>query len=234
MHESSQAMCLHAGMPHVQSHACQISSIAQPIQCIFICVLIRGTICNGQPALLHACDDGLVWTVMHWATPVIWPGLGSLIQSALNTTAAKKQTEVEVLLEMGSLRNLAVKHGSVPDWQAIEEHAVSQQPACTPYIKTLAQYAREMAPELLEELSLFAKAFASNANKACGSEFFAKLNSIQWGKGIKKPFLLNAAVCANLTSPSIVNGICKLLPPAALSALTNKANKDACMHAPAC
>ena len=193
--------------------------------------LLRGTICNGQPALLNACDAGLVWTVLHWACPVIWPGLSSLIQSALNTTASKKQTEVEVLLEMGRLRDVAVKSGKSPDWQAIELKAVEQQPSCTPYIKTLAQYAKEMAPEILEELSLFAKAFAPNANKSCGSEFFAKLNGINWGKGIKKPFVINAAVCANLTSPKIVDGICKLLTPASLSALTNKANKDACMHA---
>ena len=127
-----------------------------------------------------------------------------------------------------------MSRGNNPNWLAIGENAAAQQPACTSYIKTLAQYARDQAPELLGELSLFAKAFASNSDKACGSEFFAKLNSINFGKGVKKPFVINAAVCANLTSPKIVDGICRLLPPSALNNLTNKTNKDICMHATAC
>ncbi len=49
--------------------------------------------------------------------------------------------------------------------------------------------------------------------------------SLSWGKGERFPYLQHAAVCANLIAPKVTDGICKLLSPTNLSALTSKENR---------
>ena len=190
----------------------------------------RDQICSSSPALKTACDSGLRWLVFNWACPIVWPGFADLVQSALNTTASKRQTEVEVIIELGRLRDIAISKGCSPDWDSIQDQATSQQPACAGYISTLALYVKEQAPELIQELSLFAKAFASNDDKACGSDFFSKLNALNFGKCTKKPHIIHAALCTNLSAPAnkITDGICKLIPPSSLPCLVAKGSKDMC------
>ena len=188
----------------------------------------KGVICKGQPALLEACENGLKWHCLNWQNPFAWPELPTFVQCALNMHSRQQQGEIEVLLEIGRLQQAAIGKGCSPDWHAIQEASLSQAPPCTPYLPTLITYIKRQAPELMTDLSLFAKAFASSAtgrsNKSCGSEFFGQSNALSWGKGVMMPHILNAALCAILASPNskVVDGICRLLTPANLSQLTSK------------
>ncbi len=73
-------------------------------------------------------------------------------------------------------------------------------------------------------LADFAKAFAceskpGGAQRALGSQFMAKLSSLQFGPGEHFPCVLNATICTQLSSPAsrIEDGVCKLLNPAAVA-----------------
>ena len=157
-----------------------------------------GALCSGQPALQEACDGGLKWLVLHWQAPWVWPELPHMVQSALNTHARQQQGEVEVLMEIARLHAAS---RSNPDWKAIKEAALLQNPPCAPYLDHLISYVKKQAPELMTELNLFAKAFARKGMRGCGSEFFQKLNGLSWGKGVCFPYILHAALCGNLSAP---------------------------------
>ena len=60
--------------------------------------LDASTMKSNRPAFAEAVDHGLRWFRMHWACPYVWPGLTSLIQSALNTVSHSQQGEVEMML----------------------------------------------------------------------------------------------------------------------------------------
>ena len=103
-----------------------------------------------------------------------------------------------MLLEIARLHTAS---RSSPDWKAIKEAALLQNPPCAPYLDNLISYVKKQAPELMTELNLFAKAFASKGMRGCGSEFFQKLNSLSWGKGVCFPYILHAALCGNISAP---------------------------------
>ena len=120
--------------------------------------------------------------------------------------------------------------GVDPNWGEIEASAAFALPPCKAWLGVLAHCVRDQAPELLVELSRFQKAFActdSGPSRALGSEFFEKLVSIKFGPTEKYPFLVNAAVQANLISPrgKVVDGYCRLLTPASLALLSHKDNR---------
>ena len=117
----------------------------------------KGSLCAGQPALLDACDKGLKWLALGWQVGIAWPELPHLIQCALNCHARQQQGEVEVLLEVGRLQKSALDRGCSPDWAAIKDTCAAQDPPCAPYMQSLIAYVRRQAPELMQDLSLFAK-----------------------------------------------------------------------------
>ena len=60
--------------------------------------LDAATIKSNRPAFAEAVGQGLRWFRMRSACPYVWPGLTSLIQSALNTVSHSQQGEVEMML----------------------------------------------------------------------------------------------------------------------------------------
>ena len=185
--------------------------------------------CLGQPNFAAACELGLQWLVLAADCAAAWPSLPDLVQKALNTDSRQAQAEVEVILDMQGLWQQAIDSKVEPDWQHIMTAACSQSPPCASYIEALATYVQKQAPELLHELSIFAKTCEPEQKDVairphCGSEFWQKLNSLSWGKVDKYPHVLHAAVCANLASPKskVVDGHCRLIPPSALSVLSSK------------
>jgi len=192
--------------------------------------LQRDILCAGRPAFKEAVDAGLHWCIMHWQTPYIWPQLVHLVQAALNTHAKGDTSEIECLLDMSRMRDASLAAGKEPDWTEIQAAAKFSMPPCSPYMGSLANYVRIQAPELITELSMFQKAFACNeqgVSRVPGGEFFNKLCSLQWGVAGKCPCLLLAAAEANLASPAnrISDGICRLVTPGALAALTSADNR---------
>ena len=87
-----------------------------------------------------------------------------------------------------------------------------------------------MPHNLIDELAMFYKHFSQDesANRFLGSEFIAKLASLNFGKYDRLPLLQNAIWKAQLTSSGskIVGGVCKLVPLSALSSLTSAAARD--------
>jgi hypothetical protein len=192
--------------------------------------LQRDILCAGRPAFKEAVDAGLHWCIMHWQTPYIWPQLVHLVQAALNTHAKGDTSEIECLLDMSRMRDASLAAGKEPDWTEIQAAAKFSMPPCSPYMGSLANYVRIQAPELITELSMFQKAFACNeqgVSRVLGGEFFNKLCNLQWGVAGKCPYLLLAAAEANLASPAnrISDGICRLVTPGALAALTSAENR---------
>ena len=55
-------------------------------------------------------------------------------------------------------------------------------------------------------------------------EFIGKVATLKWGKAMSFPYVQNACLMTNLVSPKVSDGICKLLQPSAVSALTSKDN----------
>jgi hypothetical protein len=180
----------------------------------------------------EACVKGLKWFVIHWQAPAVWPGLVKLVQSALNTHARGAQSEVEVMLDMFLQAQDAAASGADIDWRRIQEHACYSLPPCAPYIGVLSKYVQSNAGgatgELLQDLSKFQKAFACSQHgpsRILGSEYIAKVGGLAFGSGEKYPYLQNACLEANLSSPKVVDGVCKLLLPSHLSTLTVQANR---------
>ena len=113
--------------------------------------------CLGQPNFLDACDNGLKWCVLAADTAIAWPQLPDLVQKALNTHSRQDQSEVEVMLDMKNMWDQAIKSNTEVDWKQVMHSACSQSPPCKSYIEHLATYLQKQAPELMVELSTFAK-----------------------------------------------------------------------------
>jgi hypothetical protein len=201
-------------------------------------MLSRAQLSAADASLGEAVQGGLKWLVLHWQCVYAWPALAHLVQAALNAHSRQDQSEVEMLLELGRLRDQWVTLGKAPDWKAIETQAVFSNPPCASYIDKLATYVKGQSSAVMEDLSCFSKAFAhseTSGAKKQGSEFFTKLNSLSWGKGVLCPYLLNAAIEANLVAPpnKVVDGVCRLILPSNLAALASKSNLKAALEAEA-
>ena len=185
----------------------------------------------GKPAFADAVENGMTWFVMHRRCPVVWPNIVSFAQGALNTHSNSQQNELEVMLDIHGRMADYIKRGLQPDWKAITEASLHSLPPCAAYIDALVNYVRDNCGgedgELLHELAEFYKAFeAAASDRRLGSEFVAKLASLTFGPE-RFPYTLNGCVEANLISPinKIVDGLCKLILPSYLNALTIKGNR---------
>ena len=85
--------------------------------------------------------------------------------------------------------------------------------------------------ELLAELNAFSRVYGcreSGSTRTLGSEFFAKLASLSFGAVEKYPYVTNSTIKTNLQSPAnkiSPDGMCRLLLPQHLNALTQSKNK---------
>ena len=116
------------------------------------------------------------------------------------------------------------KAGKQPDWKAVQKAAAQNLPTCASYIDVLAHYVKNFCGDgaLLNDLSSFQKAFGCSdkgAARALGSEFISKVSGLNFGPGIKNPYVQNACLKANLQSSKVVGGVCKLLLPSHVAAL---------------
>jgi len=185
-------------------------------------------LCLRRPLFKEALDKGMKWYLLHWAAAFVWPQLLSFIQSALNTVSRGGQSETEMMLQMCDAAKAAIRAKQNPDWDRIVANAKASMPPCSPYMRTLANYVQlNTEGELLQDLNDFLKAFACNEDgplRVLGGEYIAKVASLNWGKSVKYPFVQNACLMTNLSSPKVSDGVCKLIAPSSLSALLHKDN----------
>ena len=92
---------------------------------------------------------GMEWTILHHELEIAFPSLVSCVQAALNTHAAGTQPEMEVLLDMQRLREVAERAGRAPDWKEIVGKATLMSPPCTGYAASMAQYVLYKPPNWL-------------------------------------------------------------------------------------
>ena len=185
-------------------------------------------LCMNRPPLKEAIQKGLRWFVLHHECMQVWPGLIDLIQQALNTEARERQNEIEVMLSMHLSYTAQVKAGTKnPNWVQIEKAACFSMPPCSSWVNVLAAYVRDHAGdgELLSELNMFIRAFRvkGGSSRILGSEFFSKLNSLNFGTAKRMPYVMNACIKTNLNAPAnkIIDGSCKLLLPGHLAQLAS-------------
>ena len=184
-----------------------------------------------RPAFKEALEKGLKWTVLHWQAPYVWPELLPLVQAALNVQAHGDITEVEVMLGMHRQAAEAEQAAKQPDWKAVQKAAAQNLPTCASYIDVLASYVKKNsgAGALLHDLSSFQKAFGcgeKGAARALGSEFISRVSGLNFGVGVKLPYLKNACLKANLQSSKVVDGVCKLLYPSHVGALAAEKKRE--------
>ena len=201
--------------------------------------LSEDMLCVGRPAFKQACESGLRWFVPQHECEVVWPGLIPLVEKALNTQAREDQSEIEIMLAIHKAHAKAINSGSSPNWHQIEKDASCSLPPCAAWVGTLADFVRlnsgGVQGELLNDLNTFSRSFRctqKGSKRMLGSEFFRKLASLSWGVE-KYPYVLNACIKSNLTSPAnkVTDGFCKLVAPSNLSTLMSKGSKDLVVQA---
>lgn len=151
------------------------------------------------------------------------PEMVDFIQKALNSDNRTGISEIELLMDMNNARNTG---------QDIEATTSNISCPAAKYSKILAAIVRQQPSECLEDLGSFYKAHAeADASQGparhCGSEWFARLANLSFGKLEKYPWVRNAAIKANLLAkgPKLTDGVCKLITTSHLSSLTTAGNR---------
>ena len=188
------------------------------------------TICLNRSGLREAITHGLKWLVLSNKCVEKFPRLIDMCQKSMNTHARETQSEIEVMLSM--LQQAQVPN---PDWQAIETAAKFPNPPCKKWIPALAEYVRQHGGAgLLEDINLFSRTIGGNKDQAAagskkmlGSEFWSKLNAVNWGGGKKMPYTMASTIKANLASPphKVVDGFCKLVESRHIGTLSVSGNR---------
>ena len=133
------------------------------------------------------------------------------------------------------MRDRAQELNLEANWKSFEKDVKATLPRCADYVHHLSTYVANQAPELVQELGTFVKALFSYSgrNRACGSEWWAKLNSLKFGNAERFPLVLSAMVKANLSAPRLVDGICRLISPTAVGTLASANARDGVRQAEA-
>ena len=162
------------------------------------------------------------------------PGLVHFVQSALNTRAHTEMSEVELLMDMSQAR---MAMGADADWSAIESSASNNYGPAVKYVKVLAAVTKLQPHECIEDLSGFFKMHAAagdnnGTTRFMGSEWFARMANLSFGKIERYPWVINAAIKANLISKDqkLVDGFCKLITTGHLSSITSASNRATVKH----
>ena len=197
-------------------------------------------LCLNRDSFKQAVEGGLRWFVLQHECELVWPGLITLVEKSLNTEAREHQSEIECMLAMHHAQARAVRTGKEPDWQKIESDASCSLPPCASWMNVLGEYVRMNAGgvedcELLHDLNMFSRACRcsqAGSKRILGSDFFRKLASLTFGID-RYPYVLNACIKANLTSPAnkVTDGFCKLVLPTHLSSLTSKEQRPLLVEA---
>ena len=178
----------------------------------------------GRPAFAEALRVGIRFFMIHWQAEVVWADLADLLQDALNIQSRLDQSEVEIMLRLQQLAaNFIQAHPDreVP-WVDFERSAAKSNPSCSNWIGLLSKYVQKHAGgvsgELLAELAAVAKSLQgeSGPKRTFGSEFIAKVNSLNFGVGIIFPYVINSILELQLSAAKTVDGVCKFLTPSNL------------------
>ena len=196
-------------------------------------------LCLGRETFKEAVESGLRWFVLQHECEIVWPGLISLVEKALNTRAAEQQSEIEVMLAMHAAHAHAFKRDVEPNWPQIEKDASCSLPPCAAWVNVLADYVRQNSGgvdgELLVDLRDFSRVFRcseAGSKRMLGSDFWRKLSSLHFGID-RFPYVVNACIKAGLQSPAnkVTDGFCKLVQPSHLSMLTTKSCRESVIAA---
>ena len=182
-----------------------------------------------RDGLKNAIAEGLTWCVLSDIAANTWPNLIDMVQASMNTQAREAQSEVEVMLGM-----MRKAQGGDVDWDAIQTSAKFSNPPCKAWVGELCKFVRNHGGggEILNDLNMFSRTMtklknqkAAGSQKTLGSEFWAKLNGLAWGAD-RRPWVMNAAIKANLASPPnmVVDGFCKLISAKQLTGLAHRSN----------
>ena len=188
-----------------------------------------------RPAFEEAVTKGLKWKRISWMAGVVFPDLPDFLQDALNITVHRGLSELEVMLGIHK-HAVAIsirQPGADIDWQACVANATSSNPGCAAWAHVLGQYVKLNAGgndgSLLEEVNAFMKAVGpkTGAPRILGSEFMARLVGLNFGSGVRYPYLQNAIMKCNLASPAsmVVDGRCTLISPSNIASFASKENK---------
>ena len=159
------------------------------------------------------CLKGWRHLVIHGDAELAWPGLPDLAQQAHNAinNVASRNTELETMRAISDY-----KSDDKTTWDQCVEAAAMSRPPCHDYIAVLGRFVRLYgggpgAPIVLW-LDEFAKQHAEN--RVLGEEFMTAVTDLQFEHGSKHyPIIRQALLALQLTSPKVINGICKLLTP---------------------
>ena len=196
-------------------------------------------LCIDRPAFKDALEMGITFICFHWQVPFFFPALPDFAQGALNVVVAGGQGEIEILQTLHNLAQIAMtsaQPGEKLDWGPIESTVCQTMPSCKGWIRHMSTFVEQNSGgpggELLAELSDYAKAFQGpdgGLKRIIGGEMFEKLNSLNFGKGVKFPFLKIAILEAVLASPAdkVQSGMCKLVLPSMLNDLLKKDKRAA-------
>ena len=98
------------------------------------------------------------------------------------------------------------------------------------YLRVLTSVAKSLPAECLQSLSDFWKAFGptgTSASRFMGSEFLSRLAGLKFGKVEQYPWVVTAAMKANLLSKDskLVDGFCRLVTPSMLAQVVSQGNR---------
>ena len=175
-------------------------------------------ICKDNPVLRDILDNGIVFKVFPYQVEERWPSLPDLAQAALNVTHAtiSEASELQCMATAAQLASgMRETDGSVP-WTAVGAAVCAEMPPCRDYVSKLVDYVRLFggghdAP-MIHYLDGFAKEFGVNLK--LGESFWTALVGLNFGTATNLfPYLRNAVVATNLTSPpsKITDGIARML-----------------------
>lgn len=187
---------------------------------------------NNRPEFKAACDEGMVWTKLHWGTPFAWPQPPGLAQEALNIRCQHRPGETEVMVNIGNrVKSLMVAGIRNVDWSQLTEQALHSNPTCGTYIKSCVQYVKINSGgetnELIHELGDHQKLFGlvkGGGERTLGQEYLNKAGTLQFGKIDQYPHVVNACMKANYSCPAnkVIDGVCRLLLPQHIGSLVQK------------
>ena len=186
-------------------------------------------ICKDNPVLRDILDNGIVFKVFPYQVEERWPSLPDLAQAALNVTHAtiSEASELQCMATAAQLAGgMRDADGAVP-WAAVEEAVRAEMPPCREYVSKLVDYVRLYgggfdAP-MVRYLDGFAKEFGVNLK--LGESFWTAIVDLNFGTATNLfPYLRNAIVATNLTSPAskITDGIARMLVKNDLQILSKK------------
>eukprot|EP00441_Pelagodinium_beii_P015455 CAMPEP_0197661124 /NCGR_PEP_ID=MMETSP1338-20131121/51269_1 /TAXON_ID=43686 ORGANISM="Pelagodinium beii, Strain RCC1491" /NCGR_SAMPLE_ID=MMETSP1338 /ASSEMBLY_ACC=CAM_ASM_000754 /LENGTH=707 /DNA_ID=CAMNT_0043238627 /DNA_START=44 /DNA_END=2167 /DNA_ORIENTATION=+ len=170
--------------------------------------LCTQTICGNDEIYKKMMYEGWTWYALPSWLDTELPWLADLIQAAHNkpNTAVTLPTELQAALQV-----LEFLQAGVSEQEACNKSAV-QFPHHRRVIGDIGMYCSELAGGSAEML-LFLSSFASkhSKDKRMGESFWQGISSLRFEDNVRKPFLTNALILAQLVSPKVEDGVAQFI-----------------------